>query len=61
MVGLKNLLFDKSLSDLGLFNLEQSWPWRDLPADPSTMGKSLRRHSQALQNNANWKDETQEV
>lgn len=46
MVRLKKFLFKKSLKELGLFNLEQSWPWRDLLADPSAMGKSLRKHSQ---------------
>lgn len=59
MVGLKHLLFKKSLRELSLFSLEHSWPWRDLPADPSAMGKSLRRHGQALLHrwdtrNKNW-------
>lgn len=61
MVRLKKFLFKKSLKELGLFNLEESWSWRDLPADPSAMGKSLRKHSQTPRSNASWKDEKQEV
>lgn len=61
MVGLEHFPFGKSLGQLGLLSLEPSWPWGDLTADPSAMGKSLRRHSQAFQSNASWKDEKQEV
>lgn len=61
MLGLEHLPFNKSLGQLGLLSLEQSWPWGHLAADPSAMGKSLRRHSQAVQSNASWKDEKQEI
>lgn len=56
MVGLKHLLFNKSLRELSLFSLEEIWPWRDLPADPSATGNHSGDTARLC-----WKDEIQKI